>query len=87
MKIPLPIIVSLDLAADQLYSQQQQRKQRLSTGSQHLDDLLSGGLELGEITQFYGASTAGKTHLCHFLCVILASPHQVIYIDTEGRFA
>jgi hypothetical protein len=59
-------------AADQLYSQQQ-RKQRLSTGSQHLDDLLSGGLELGEITQFYGAPTAGKTHLCHFFCVILSS--------------
>jgi DNA repair protein RadA len=73
-------------AADQLYSQQQRRKQRLSTGSQHLDDLLSGGLELGEITQFYGAPTAGKTHLCHFLCVILSSAYQAIYIDTEGTF-
>jgi DNA repair protein RadA len=40
----------------------------------------------GEITQFYGAATAGKTHLCHFFCVILPSQHQVIYIDTEGTF-
>ena len=73
-------------AVDQLYGQQQQRKQRLSTGSQHLDDLLSGVLETGAITQFYGAPTAGKTHLCHFLCVILSSAYQVIYIDTEGTF-
>jgi DNA repair protein RadA len=65
---------------------QRHRKERLSTGSKHLDDLLSGGLELGEITQFYGAPTAGKTHLCHFLCVVLPSQYQVIYIDTEGTF-
>jgi DNA repair protein RadA len=52
-----------------------------------LDDLLSGGLELGEITQFYGSPTAGKTHLCHFLSVILASfQYKVIYIDTEWTF-
>jgi DNA repair protein RadA len=74
-------------AADiEFSSRQQRRKQRLSTGSQHLDDLLSGGLETGEITQFYGAPNTGKTHLCHLLCVVLPSPFQVIYIDTEGTF-
>jgi DNA repair protein RadA len=74
-------------AADQLYSQQQQRrKERLSTGSVNLDDLLSGGLETGTITQFYGPPTAGKTHLCHLLCVVLPFQYQVIYIDTEGTF-
>jgi DNA repair protein RadA len=51
-----------------------------------LDDLLSGGLETGAITQFYGASNTGKTHLCHLLCVVLPSPYQLIYIDTEGTF-
>jgi DNA repair protein RadA len=64
----------------------QQGKQRLSTGSKNLDDLLSGGLETGAITQFYGASNTGKTHLCHLLCVVLPSPYQAIYIDTEGGF-
>ena len=64
----------------------QQGKQRLSTGSKNLDDLLSGGLETGAITQFYGASNTGKTHLCHLLCVVLPSSYQAIYIDTEGSF-
>jgi RecA/RadA recombinase len=30
----------------------QQGKERLSTGSKHLDDLLSGGLETGALTNF-----------------------------------
>jgi len=64
----------------------QQGKQRLSTGSKNLDDLLSGGLETGAITQFYGASNTGKTHLYHLLCVVLPSPYQAIYIDTEGSY-
>jgi DNA repair protein RadA len=64
----------------------QQGKKRLSTGSKNLDDLLSGGLETGAITQFYGASNTGKTHLCHLLSVALPSPYQAIYIDTEGGF-
>ena len=66
--------------------QQQRRKERLPTGSKHLDDLLSGGLETGEITQFYGPPNSGKTHLCHLLCVVLPSSCQAIYIDTEGTF-
>ena len=64
----------------------QQGKERLSTGSKNLDDLLGAGLETGAITQFYGASNTGKTHLCHLLCVVLPSPYQAIYIDTEGGF-
>ena len=66
--------------------QQQRRKERLPTGSKHLDDLLSGGLETGEITQFYGPPNSGKTHLCHLLCVVLPSSCQAIYIDTERTF-
>ena len=46
-----------------------QGKERLSTGSKNLDDLLSVGLETGAITQFYGASNTGKTHLCHLFYV------------------
>jgi DNA repair protein RadA len=67
-------------------SQEQQRRERISTSSKNLDDLLSGGLETGEITQFYGESNTGKTHLCHLLCVVLPPPYQAIYIDTGGTF-
>jgi RecA/RadA recombinase len=56
-------------------SQQQQGKERLLTGSRHIDDLLSGGLEAGEISQFYGPPNSGKTHLCHLLCVLLPSQY------------
>jgi DNA repair protein RadA len=59
---------------------------RLTTGSKNIDYLLGGGLELGAITQFYGISGMGKTHLCHLLCVLLAPQFQVVYIDTERTF-
>ena len=62
------------------------QRERLSTGSENLDDLLSGGLETGGITQIYGESNSGKSHLCHLLCTVLPVPYQAIYIDTEGKF-
>jgi DNA repair protein RadA len=67
-------------------SHEQQRRERISTSSKNLDDLLSGGLETTEITQFYGESNTGKTHLCHLLSVVLPPPYQAIYIDTGGTF-
>lgn len=71
-------------AADE-FSEQQRKAQHFSTGSEHLDHLLSGGLEIGSITQFYGANS-GKTHLCHLFCVCMPFPFQTLYIDTEGAF-
>ena len=38
----------------------QQRNERISTGSKLLDDLLDGGLEVGQITQFYEDLEPGK---------------------------
>jgi DNA repair protein RadA len=57
---------------------------RISTGSKNIDDLLTGGLETGTVTQVYGPPNIGKTHLCHVLCIETA--YQTIYIDTEGTF-
>lgn len=65
----------------------EQNKERLSTGSKNIDFLLDGGLESGSITQFYGASKVGKTHLCHLLCVVLPLHYKVNYIDTEDGFS
>ncbi|MGB7956736.1 MAG: ATP-binding cassette domain-containing protein [Candidatus Nitrosopolaris sp.] len=42
------------------------------------------GLEVGQITQFYGEPGSGKTHLCHTLCVVLPLQCQALYIDIEG---
>jgi DNA repair protein RadA len=60
--------------------------ERLTTGSQNIDYLLGGGLELGAITQFYGGPGMGKTHLCHLMCVLRAPKFEIVYIDTEGTF-
>ncbi len=58
---------------------------RVSTGSQALDDLLGGGLERRTTTQIYGESASGKSTFC--LMVVVASlraGNSVVYIDTEG---
>jgi RecA/RadA recombinase len=60
--------------------------EHLSTSSKHLDDLLSGGVETGVITQVYGGPASGKTHFCHTLCVNLAPLYQIYYIDIDGGF-
>lgn len=60
--------------------------ERLTTGSKNIDDLLGGGLEVGDITQFYGGPGTGKTHLCHRLCAVLSPASDVFYIDTERTF-
>lgn len=57
----------------------------LPIGCAPLDRLLGGGVEMGTITEFYGASATGKTNICLSLAVnSVNSGHIVIYIDTEG---
>jgi RecA/RadA recombinase len=68
-------------------SVEEQKRERLSTGSKNIDFLLDGGLECGAITQFYGASKVGKTHLSHSLCAVLPLHYSSIYIDTQGGFS
>jgi len=65
---------------------------RVSTGSQALDDLLGGGLERRTITQIYGEPASGKSTFCLMAAVAcLRAGNSVVYIDTEGfsveRFA
>ena len=62
---------------------------RISTGSKKLDELLLGGIETHAITEFYGASSTGKTQLCHTLAVIATEPEassKALYVDTNGTF-
>ena len=66
---------------------------RLTTGSQNLDDLLGGGIEPGALTELFGEYRTGKTQLAHQLCVNVNLEYEqgglegnALYIDTEGTF-
>ena len=57
---------------------------KLSIGSA-LDEILSGGVESGTITQIYGPPGVGKTNLCLLYTVsAVRQGKRVIFIDTEG---
>ncbi len=65
----------------------------ISTGCRSLDDILGGGVETQSVTEFVGEFGAGKTQLCHQLCVMVQLPvgeggleGKAVYIDTEGTF-
>ncbi len=58
---------------------------RLPSGCQSLDLLLSGGFESGIITQLYGEAGTGKSNIVMQLAVsAVARGQRVIFIDTEG---
>ena len=58
---------------------------RLPSGCQSLDLLLSGGFESGIITQLYGEEGTGKSNIVMQLAVqAVARGLRVIFIDTEG---
>jgi len=71
------------------------RKQRsIITFSKAVDNMLGGGISLGELTEVCGLPGAGKTQLAMQLCVNATLPEmvggvcgQAIYIDTEGSFS
>lgn len=60
---------------------------RVSTGSEIIDDLLKGGLEKGVITNVYGESGTGKTNFCVQAVAEVAKENKVAYVDTEGGFS
>jgi DNA repair protein RadB len=58
---------------------------RLPSGCQSLDLLLSGGFESGILTQLYGEAGTGKSNIAMQLAVqAVARGLRVIFIDTEG---
>jgi len=66
---------------------------KITTGSKNLDELLGGGIETKNITEFYGEFGSGKTQLCHQLSVNVQLPEdkggleaKAVYIDSEGTF-
>lgn len=66
---------------------------KITTGTNALDTLFDGGIETQAVTEVYGEFGAGKTQLCHTLCVTVQKPKEeggldggVLYIDTEHTF-
>lgn len=57
---------------------------RVSTGSELIDDILEGGLEPEVTTTIYGASGSGKTNFATLVGLSSAGNGKVIFIDTEG---
>jgi DNA repair protein RadA len=67
--------------------------QKITTGSKNLDELLGGGIETRNITEFFGEFGSGKTQICHQLAVNVQLPKdkggleaKAVYIDSEGTF-
>lgn len=62
---------------------------KIPTGSNNIDKLLGGGLELGTSLEAYGEGATGKTALSHALAVscIKQYPNSyVIWVDSENTF-
>jgi DNA repair protein RadA len=77
------------------WEEYQRRKgiKRCSTGSKYLDELLGGGIETENITEFFGEPASGKTQIAHTAAVMATQPIEngglggsVIWIDTEGTY-
>lgn len=73
--------------------QERESIDRIRVGADLLDNFLHGGIEVGAITEFYGAFGSGKTQICHTLCVMVQKPKaegglngSALYIDTENTF-
>jgi DNA repair protein RadB len=64
------------------------KKNRISAGSEMLDNLLEGGYERDIVTTIYGPAGAGKTLLCMLAVTsCVKEGKKAIYIDTEGGFS
>lgn len=69
-------------------------RERCSTGSKELDNILGGGIETRSVTEFYGEFGSGKTQVCLSTAVIATQPKEkgglngdVLWVDTENTFS
>ena len=59
----------------------------ISTGSNAIDALLGGGIQIGMITDIYGESASGKSQICFTLSANCAKEGaSTLFIDTTGTF-
>ena len=67
--------------------------ERITTGSKELDKLIGGGVETGNITEFYGAFASGKSQVGYQIAINVQLPKEkgglgggVVFLDTESTF-
>jgi len=68
--------------ADQ-YLEERKNIQRISTGTL-IDELIGGGIAKGDVTEFYGPYSSGKSQICFTLTATVQG--EVVYIDCENTF-
>lgn len=83
------------IRGDELAAMRENMK-TLTTGVREFDELFGGpggGIPTQSITEFYGEFGAGKSQICHQLCLTAQLPVEqhglggkVLYIDTENIF-
>jgi len=62
---------------------------QIPTGTNALDKLFGGGIEVGETTEVYGEFGCGKTQFAHHMAVMTQKKFpdsKVIYMDSENTF-
>lgn len=67
----------------------QKKRLQIPTGSNAMDKLFGGGIEVGETTEIYGEFGCGKTQFCHMMAVMTQKhfpDSKVIYMDSENTF-
>jgi len=69
------------------------RRKHIVTFCRPIDDLIGGGIALGEVTEIAGMPGTGKTQLATQLSVLARLPHiyggvegKTLYVDAEGSF-
>jgi len=76
------------------YLKEREEMFTISTGSENVNKLLGGrGLEVGAVTEAYGAYGSGKSQMAHSLAVHVQLPRErrgaegmAVFIDSEGTF-
>jgi DNA repair protein RadB len=63
------------------------KEEKVPSGSDAMDELLSGGYERDAITVIYGPSGSGKTNFCLVALASIARKKKAIFMDTEGGFS
>ncbi len=79
-------------SADKIWEKRKTLR-KLTTGSEHLDELLGGGFETGAVTELFGEYRTGKIQIAHQSCVNVQLSYEegglegaALYIDSEGTF-
>ena len=69
------------------------RRRHIVTFCRSIDDLIGGGIALGEVTEISGMPGTGKTQLATQLSILARLPHiyggvegRTLYVDAEGSF-